>query len=120
MVQINNAGLFGGGDPCSAIPITSWRVKCQQSLGTGGSSGSGGSGSSGGSSGGTSLWDLITNPVALEGGIRHLFIRTSEVLIGGILVIVGLNALIKAQTNVNVVGSTTSVAKKAVKAAVKT
>lgn len=118
MVQINNAGLFGGGDPCSAIPITSWRVKCQQSLGTGGQSG--GSGSSGGSSsGGSSLWDLITNPIALEGGIRHLFIRTSEVLIGGILVIVGLNALIKAQTNVNVVGSTTKVAKNAVKAAVK-
>lgn len=104
-------------DPCSAVPSFLGKDKCQKLFGTGPYSGQGALG--GAVSGGNSILDLLSNPLSLEGGIRHAFIRVSEVIIGGLLVIVGLNALIKAQTNVNVVGSTTKVAKSAVKAAVK-
>lgn len=91
---------------------------CKAFGGTPNSEGGGGSGSSG-SSGGNSLFDLFENPISLEGGLRHLLLRFAEVLVGGLLVVVGLNALIKAQTNVNVVGTTTKLAKNTVKAAVK-
>lgn len=69
----------------------------------------------GNTSGGTSIFDLFTNPIKFVGGIRHVFLRIAEVVIGGILVVVGFNALVKAQTGVNVTGSTTKLVKKAVK-----
>lgn len=108
MADMNNVEPVGA-DPCAAL-FGSAKTDCEKLR----NQGSGSSGSSGGS-----IWDFFTNPVELEGGIRHLFLRTAEVLIGGLLVIVGLNALIKAQTNVNVVGTTTKLAKNTVKAAVK-
>lgn len=97
-------------DPCSLL-WGSAKTKCEELLG----SGSGGSsGTSGGS--GTSLLDLFTNPVQFLGGIRHFMDRIAEFVIGGLLVIVGVNALIKAQTNVNIGGAAKSAVKKTAKA----
>lgn len=96
-------------DPCSLL-WGSAKTKCEELL-NGSSSGSGGTSGSG-----TSLLDLFTNPVQFLGGIRHFMDRIAEFVIGGLLVIIGVNALIKAQTSVDVVGSATKVAKKTAKA----
>jgi len=98
-------------DPCAGMdPISKKICEAEKNLVPGGSS-LGGSGSSGSGSSGVSLWSLITNPTEIIGGIRHVFTRIAEVLIGGLLVIIGLNSLIKSETGVSV----SSTATKAVK-----
>lgn len=81
-------------DPCAAL-FGTLKDDCEKLRNSSGSS----------QQGSVSLWSLITNPVQFVGGIRHVFLRIAEVMVGGLLVVIGLNALVKAQTNVNVVGT---------------
>lgn len=89
-----------GADPCAAL-FGSIKKDCENARGDSGST----------VSSGISLYDFLTNPQVLVGGIRHAYVRLMEVIIGGLLVVIGLNAFVKAQLNVNVAGA----AKKAVK-----
>lgn len=95
-----------GADPCAAL-FGQMKKDCENAAG--------GSGST--VSTGISLYDLLTKPQVLAGGIRHAYVRLMEVIVGGLLVVIGLNAFVKAQFNVNVAGTATKVAKTAKKVA---
>lgn len=81
------------GDPCSLL-FGSLKQACENTRTlAGGSSGS--SGSSGSGATGNSLLSFIVDPLSIAGGFRHLVLRTAEGIIGGILILVGVNALVK-------------------------
>lgn len=105
-------------DPCSAL-WGSLKTDCEKSwLGQAfGDNPGGTTGTTTGNSS-TSIWDLFTNPVTFFGGIRHVFTRIFEVITGSVLILIGINALVKSQTGVNVGGTATKAAKKIGKAAV--
>lgn len=90
-------------DPCAAL-FGSLKDECEKLRGSAGAT----------QQGSVSLWDLLTNPVKFVGGIRHVFLRIAEVMVGGLLVVIGLNALVKAQTNVNVIGTAKKTVRKIV------
>jgi hypothetical protein len=92
-------------------PISQWLCKA-----FGGTPNSQGGGGSSGSTG-ISLYDWLTKPINLVGGIRHVFLRMAEVLVGGVLVIIGLNALVKSEPGKAVSGATKTVTKTARKLA---
>lgn len=90
--------MFGAsGDPCAAL-FGSLKQDCENARNGANSAVNGATGAAG------SIWDFLTQKQTLQGGVRHVFVRVAEVIIGGVLIIVGINTLIKAQTGTDVVG----------------
>lgn len=99
-------------DPCAGMdPISKWFCEKERS-GLNTTSGGNLGGILGYGSNGSGLFNF-------SGGWRHLMLRISEGIVGGLLVIVGLNALVKAGTQSYPVQQTKSTVSGAVKTAKK-